>query len=117
MAIRIVMLAGPFIDDPDGNKKKFEEAAFPVWEAGFFAFNPIANCVYMHGRVSEEVFKERNLWMVERADALLMLSGWQKSTGAVVERDIAIRLGVPVFESLEELVGADRGEGKEKEGG
>lgn len=100
----MVMLAGPFIDDMEKSRKAFEEAAFPVWKAGFFAFNPIANGIYMHGRVSEEVFKERILWILEKMDALLMLPDWKKSAGATAEREKAIELGIPVFESLEELI-------------
>ena len=102
--IRIVMLCGPFIDDPEGNRKRFEAAALDVWKAGFFAFNPIGNCFYMFGKVSEEIFKERDLWIVEKMDAVLMLEGWQKSVGANREREYALKLGIPVFESLEELV-------------
>ena len=108
MAIRIVMLCGPFIDNPEENRKKFEEAALPVWKAGFFAFNPIGNCFYMFGKVSEDVFKERDLWIVEKMDALLMLNGWNSSAGANREREHALKLGIPVFESLEELIAADK---------
>ena len=39
-----------------------------------------------------------------RCDALVLCDNWRDSRGARVERWIAIKRGIPVFESVEELV-------------
>ena len=111
--IRVVMLAGPFIDDPDGNKVKFEKANLELWQAGFFGFNPIANGMPMFGVIPEAVFRERDLWIVERMDALLMMTGWEESNGAQREHKEALRLGKPVFYSLDALLNCARALEKE----
>lgn len=43
---------------------------------------------------------------MRRCDAVLMVAGWESSVGATNERDEALRLGMPVFNSLAEMPSA-----------
>ena len=44
--------------------------------------------------------------MLKRCDALIMTDNWLDSSGARAEHDLAIKEGIPVFYSLNELRGA-----------
>ena len=46
---------------------------------------------------------EGDLEMMKRCDAVLMVPGWEKSQGAMIEYKVAINRGLPVFCSLVDL--------------
>lgn len=43
---------------------------------------------------------------VQRSDAVLLLPGWQASPGSLLEREVAIAAGVPIFCSVRDLLQA-----------
>jgi hypothetical protein len=47
--------------------------------------------------IAPEEFVRRDLEIVRRCDAVLMLPGWEKSEGAKQEGEAARAAGVPVF--------------------
>ena len=103
--MKIVYIAGPFRDDPEGNKVKFEAVALDLWQKGFFVFNPIANTYFMKGKFTEDEFARRDIQAIRQLhfDAMLMLEGWECSLGARQERQAAIDVGIRVFLSVEDL--------------
>jgi len=46
---------------------------------------------------------EGTLELLRRCDAVITVSGWEASKGACRERAEANRLGIPVFDTIEEL--------------
>ena len=44
--------------------------------------------------------------LMQKCDAVLMLAGWERSIGAVIENRHAIELGIPVFYSMEAFTSA-----------
>jgi hypothetical protein len=46
------------------------------------------------------VWLEGDLAMLRKCDALFMVPGWAKSTGAIAERDEAFRCHIPVFDDF-----------------
>lgn len=78
--------------------------AIEVWKAGFCCLCPHLNS----GGLEEEgienwKFYLGDLHILQRCDAMLLIPGWKDSQGAKMEVRMAQELGVPVFESLEEL--------------
>ena len=104
--MKFVMIVGPFIRDPEGQKLKFEAMALDLWRLGFFVFNPIANCYYMFGKVPESTFVAGNVEAIKKwkFDAAILLDGWQDSSGSLFEIKALKGTGTKLFESLEELV-------------
>lgn len=102
--IRVVYIAGPYINDVPGNTQKFKDASRDLWNAGFVAINPIANGDFMAGEFEEEVFRENGAILAENSHAVLMLPGWEHSKGANRERDRALKAGVPVFYNLSDII-------------
>jgi hypothetical protein len=103
--IKTVFIFGPFREDPEGNKLKFEEAARKLWHAGFYAFNPIANCFYMKGEFSEDEFARRGVEALKKLDfdAAFRLVGWENSSGARKEFVTICEKDIPIFDSVEEI--------------
>lgn len=104
-ARRVVYVAGP-IRAPSAwqreqNIRRAEAAALEVWRMGAA---PI--CVHAAGRFYDEEEARRDGWLeadlelVRRADAVLLVDGWDVSEGAQGEKREAERLGLPAFYSL-----------------
>lgn len=45
-----------------------------------------------------EMLKDELVWICENADYVLMLPGWERSTGATAERAVALALEIPVHQ-------------------
>lgn len=105
--MKTVYIIGPFRNDPKTNKLKFEKASLKLWEHGFFAFNPVANCYPMKGKFTEDEFARRDVEALKklRFDAVFALEGWKGSKGAMQEFTAAQEVGIPVFDTLEALCG------------
>jgi nucleoside 2-deoxyribosyltransferase len=92
-----VYIAGPMRGLPNYNYPLFHETAAALRKAGFLVFNP-AEC--------PEVFEEEGIqgamqvdlsWIINEADLIFLLPGWQKSDGACTEAYLGLTLGLPVY--------------------
>lgn len=104
----VVYIAGPFRGSSDWarhqNIEKAQKLAFDVWEAGFVALCPHNNTRHFDGALPHHVWLEGDLELLRRCDGVLMVEGWELSQGARAEYDEARRVGIPVFETLTELL-------------
>ena len=88
-----VYVAGPIRGVKDGNKQAFEKATKELREIGLKVFNP-----HEHGKEDIRDALATDLeWICRNADAVCLLHGWWKSTGAEAERATAVALGIEVF--------------------
>jgi len=99
--MKVVYVAGPFRAatawEIEQNVRAAEVVALRVWRAGAVALCPHANSRHYHGDAADELFIEGTLELLRRCDAILLVEGWERSTGARGERVEAERLGLPVF--------------------
>lgn len=51
----------------------------------------------LYSEASESFYKEMDLDILSRCDAILMIPGWKRSPGACEERLAALLQGIPVF--------------------
>jgi hypothetical protein len=51
----------------------------------------------------DEAYLETDLVWVEVSDAMLMLPGWEQSSGSRAEEEFALDTGLPVYYSLQEV--------------
>lgn len=106
----VIYVSGPFsAETREGEAANIRAAS--AWsthlcELGFAPICPHTN-IRDIGRLDYEGIMAVDLALVRRSNALFMLPGWEKSPGAVRERDLALSLGVPVFESVDALVRSD----------
>lgn len=117
------MVVGKYFD-PDYNiiSENIEQAmkvANKLWQLGFLVFCPHLNTHHFEAktrldpdkRVNEEYFRafDRKV-MKRRVDFIRTVGNWRKSGGGRLEVQLANHLGIPVFESDEELVAWSDGE-------
>lgn len=105
--MKLVYTAGPYTAkhpyQVHQNIEISREMSLKIWKAGHAALSPHLNSAQFDGIATYKVFLEGTLIMMERCDAVVMLSGWEKSRGSIGEEGRAKELGIPVFYSWEEL--------------
>lgn len=90
-----IYISGPITGIPNQNRKAFEEASVRLTCTGWDAVIP-------HDVSSETEWllaMKADIKALMDCDAIFMLSEWQKSIGAVIEHDLAVKLGYLVFYS------------------
>ena len=99
--MKLVYIAGPYRGPNtwaiEQNIRRAEDAAAQVWSAGLAALCPHANSRHMDGVTTDENFLDGTMEMLRRCDAVLLVEGWQKSSGSRAEVGEAMRLGKPVM--------------------
>lgn len=99
--MKLVYVAGPYRASTawgiEQNIRRADEVAAQVWKAGLAAICPHANTRHMDGLTSDENFLDGTMEMLRRCDAVLLVEGWQKSSGSRAEVSEAMRLGKPVM--------------------
>jgi hypothetical protein len=105
--MKAVFIAGPFRGanawEVERNIRRAEELAFAVAEAGAMPLCPHTNTRFFDGTLTDEFWLEGTMEMMRRCDAVMMVDGWRRSTGATTEHDEAVRARLPVFESISML--------------
>jgi hypothetical protein len=86
----VVFIAGPMTGYHNLNRSEFNTEAGILEDRGFTVLNPaILPDGLLHGQ-----YLQITLAMLEQADAIFLLNGWEKSTGATREFDRACELGL-----------------------
>lgn len=107
--MKMIYIAGPF-RGPSGwaikeNIHAAEQAAARIIEDGrAFPVTPHSLCAHFHGHGSDAFWINGTLELMRRCDAIFALSTWEKSIGATGEVAEAMRLGLPVFYSHDQLL-------------
>jgi uncharacterized protein DUF4406 len=101
MSIPVVYVAGPFRGpnawEIEKNIRHAEEWSLEVWRAGGAALCPHTNTRFFQGAAPDEVWLDGDLALLAKCDAIFMIPGWERSSGANKELDYARILGIPVF--------------------
>jgi hypothetical protein len=98
-------VAGPMRSYPDRNFPAFHAAADRLSAAGYDVVNPAAHplpcgcngtdlCGSEH--IWAEYLRKSLILMLQHADGVALLPGWERSRGATLECEIATTLGMPV---------------------
>ena len=105
--MKIVYIAGPYRGptawDIERNVRRAEERAYEVFQLGAMPLVPHANTRFFHGQGPDEFWIQGTLELLRRSDALILVDGWTRSTGARGEVVDAREHGMPVFQSIPDL--------------
>ena len=105
--MKVVFISGPYRSDSEWqielNIRSAEELALSVWASGAAAHCPHKNTARFGGAQADEVWLNGDLEILRRCDAVICTADWKRSTGATAEVMEARRLGIPVFETIEEF--------------
>lgn len=102
----IVYIAGPISNQPGLNKDAFYEMADTLRRKGFITRNPHEFCSDIESSdPSDPMYYRRGFEVLSReCTDIVFLKGWEYSTGARIEFDIAKQCKIAIHTSLEALV-------------
>jgi len=110
--MRLVYIAGPYRAKTEYGVKlnidRAEKVALKFWANGDAVICPHKNTAFFGGAVDEHepafgsketksVWLEGDFEMIRRCDAIVMMDGWDKSTGAIEEWKLASKLGKKII--------------------
>src|SRR5947207_8714944 len=105
--MKLVYVAGPYRGacewDVVQNIRRAEALALAVWKLGAACICPHKNTALLGGAAPDEVWLEGDLEMLRRCDAVICTADWSRSSGAIGEVALARQMGIPVFETIEQL--------------
>lgn len=109
----VVYIAGPYRAPSawlrELNIRDAETKALEVAAVGLVPLCPHTMTRYFDGTLSDDFWLRATAELLRRCDAAIFLPGWELSTGSRAEREQAERDGIPVFDSLVDLIDwADR---------
>lgn len=109
--MKLIYVAGKFSDktraDVEANILAAELVGVEVARAGFWPVIPHANTAHPEFESVQpyQFWIAATLELLRRCDAIVMVPGWQDSSGARGELSEALRLGKPAFMSVADLEG------------
>jgi hypothetical protein len=104
-----VYIAGPYSDPSvirvQENMREGLNAAVDLIQRGYAPFCPWLDFTLgLIAPITIEQYYAYSMAWLERSDAVLMLSGWEDSKGAMAEANRAVELDIPVYEDLSRLM-------------
>lgn len=98
----VVYVAGPFRAPTAWgiaeNVRAAERVGLAVARAGAMPLIPHANTGNFHGEGDDQLWLDGTMELLRRCDAVVLVPGWQRSSGTKAEVAEAERLGLPVFD-------------------
>lgn len=90
------------------NIHKFDKYAARLRQEGYRVFNPAdihrqfdtAEAIGFKSPppvTMRKMFKEELTWILDEADALCLIPGWEKSEGSLIEKSVAEAIGIEVI--------------------
>jgi hypothetical protein len=95
----LVYVSGKYSGDIDANIEIAAQIAAQLWDEGHAVICPHMNTAHFENRclATWENYIAGDLNMISRCDAMVMIPGWEDSKGAVVEKDYAEKLHIPIW--------------------
>lgn len=87
----------------DCNIQRARQAGADVARLGAMPVVPHANTAHYDGLASDSFWLLGTLALLERCDAIYLVPGWERSSGARAECDYAEQHGKPIFSELDVL--------------
>lgn len=95
--MKVAYLAGPMTGLPEFNFPAFHAATSDLRMRGYAVFNPAETAGEETGLDLDKYIRV-DLALIQAADVVVVLPGWQSSRGAKAEVIVATLLGMPVME-------------------
>ncbi|HCM1844671.1 TPA: DUF4406 domain-containing protein [Salmonella enterica subsp. diarizonae serovar 16:z10:e,n,x,z15] len=86
-----IYIAGPMSGLPNFNRDRFNEVSRLVVESGNTPLNP----AILPDGLPERDYMAVGIAMLQCADAIYLIEGWEKSKGARAEKALADKLNIP----------------------
>jgi hypothetical protein len=104
----VVYVAGPYTAKNDFDRlvniENANKVTAELWAAGYYALCPHKITAFFGGLCPEHVFIEGGLEFLRRSDKVVLIDGWESSNGTMGEIKEAMRLDIPVYEGVSDLI-------------
>jgi hypothetical protein len=87
-----VYISGPITGIKDNNRVNFMHAEYRLKDLGYEVVNPLIIAKDMPNNSNWIDYMKVDIKALMDCDAIYMLKGWEKSKGATLEREIALKL-------------------------
>ncbi|MCF7634828.1 MAG: hypothetical protein LLF82_000294 [Dehalococcoides mccartyi] len=99
--MRVIYVAGKYRAETkegiEANIQKARHAAIKLWQLGWAVICPHLNTAHFDGEAPDSVWLKGDLEILSRCDAIYMLEGWEQSTGAKSEHELARSIGKAIL--------------------
>jgi len=106
----LVYVAGPYRAKEHYEVLRNIRAAEAVYDLitanGIFAYCPHVHTAFKNGLADDAFWLAHGLEMVSRCDAIVLTGEWKESKGSMAEKELAERIGIPVFDGIGECLAA-----------
>lgn len=79
------------------NIRKAEKIAIKYWRKGYAVICPHKNTALFDGLMPDDTWLKGDLEILKRCDAIVMMYGWELSSGAKAEHEIAKEIGLSII--------------------
>lgn len=79
------------------NIRAAEDVGVALLRAGHVPWIPHKAFAYLGGAADDSVFLNADLWLMRKCDAVVVVPGWETSSGTKAEIAEAEKRGIPVF--------------------
>lgn len=105
--MKVVFIAGPFRGptpwDVAQNVRRAEEVGLEVAMRGGMPLIPHANTALFDKQLTDDFWLAGTQELLRRCDAVMLVPDWERSSGTRAEIELAMELGMPVFECWSSL--------------
>ena len=105
--MKVIFISGPYRASTEWgvaeNIQRAEQVAIRVWQLGHVAFCPHKNTAFFGGIAPDKVWLDGDLEILKRCDAIVLVPGWENSSGARAEVKLANELGLPIYQTPEAM--------------
>jgi hypothetical protein len=105
--MRVIYVSGPYTGDVEIHKQAAVLIGQKVREHGFIPLVPHISICPIEKPDSKKGYTlamRECLALMYRCDAIVMVPGWERSRGARIERFLARRYAMPVFDTLTQFL-------------
>ena len=106
--MKLIFVAGPYRAKTawgiEQNVRRAEEIGLEVSRRGHMPVIPHANTRFFQGEGSDEFWLLGTQLLLARCDAIIMIPGWQDSSGSIAEMELATSLGMHVYYDVSEIL-------------
>lgn len=101
--MKVAFVAGPYRGktpwDVEQNVRRAECVAFEVARAGWMPLCPHTNTRFFDGTLDDDFWLLGTQELLRRCDAVVLVEGYEFSSGTLAEIKLAEFLGIPVYHS------------------
>lgn len=98
---KIAFLSGPYRSKTHygihKNIQAAEDVALKYWRLGYAVICPHKNSAHFDGALPDETWLDGDIEILKRCDVIVMMRGWENSTGARAERNMAVVEGIEII--------------------